>query len=76
MRQSIELIDKISLIAIVSLFMGIIGTVPGHELTHRKREKVDMFLGTGFFLFHGTVLLQLSMYMGIKMYVYQSTSNS
>ena len=45
MRQSIELIDKISLIAIVSLFIGIMGTVPGHELTHRKREKVDMFFG-------------------------------
>ena len=45
MRESIKFIDKISLIAIVSLFIGIMGTVPGHELTHRKREKVDMFFG-------------------------------
>ncbi len=45
MRESIKFIDKFSLIAIVSLFIGIMGTVPGHELTHRKREKVDMFFG-------------------------------
>ena len=45
MRESIKFIDKISLIAVVSLFIGIMGTVPGHELTHRKREKVDMFFG-------------------------------
>ena len=45
MKESIKFIDKISLIATVSLFIGIMGTVPGHELTHRKREKVDMFFG-------------------------------
>ena len=44
-NNSITLIDKISLIAITSLYIGIMGTVPGHELTHRKREKLDMFFG-------------------------------
>ena len=44
-KNSITLIGKISLIAITSLYIGIMGTVPGHELTHRKREKLDMFFG-------------------------------
>ena len=44
-KNSITVLDKISLIAITSLYIGIMGTVPGHELTHRKREKLDMFFG-------------------------------
>tara|TARA_Y100001970_G_C14232787_1_gene859738 strand:+ start:2191 stop:3357 length:1167 start_codon:yes stop_codon:yes gene_type:complete len=44
-KNSVTLIDKISLIGITSLFIGIMGTVPGHELTHRKRDKFDMFFG-------------------------------
>ena len=44
-KHSITLLDKISFISLTSLFIGITGTVPGHELTHRKRAKLDMFLG-------------------------------
>jgi len=44
-KNSITLLDKISFISLTSLLIGIIGTVPGHELTHRKREKIDMFVG-------------------------------
>jgi len=43
--QSINIIDKIALIQIAGLFIGIAGTVPGHELTHRKKNRLDMFIG-------------------------------
>ena len=45
MKNNISLLDKISLIAVASLNIGMIGTVPGHELTHRKKNKFDMFFG-------------------------------
>ena len=45
-RESINLIDKISLIALSSLFIGIMGTVPGHELSHRINNKYDLFVGS------------------------------
>lgn len=35
LRESIYFSDKIALIALTSLFIGIMGTVPGHELSHR-----------------------------------------
>lgn len=38
-------IDHISIIMILSLFIGIMGTVPGHELIHRKKEKFDQLIG-------------------------------
>jgi len=44
-KDSITIIDKICLIEIIGLFIGIMGTVPGHELTHRKKNKLDMFIG-------------------------------
>jgi len=44
-KESITLLDKISLVAITSLYIGVMGTVPGHELTHRKRNKFDMSMG-------------------------------
>jgi len=44
-RNSITLIDKVCLIEIIGLFIGIMGTVAGHELTHRKKNKLDMFFG-------------------------------
>ena len=44
-KNTVTLLDKISFISLTSLLIGIIGTVPGHELTHRKREKLDMFFG-------------------------------
>ncbi len=44
-KQLYNLFDKVSLVAISSLFIGIMGTVPGHELVHRKKNKFDMFMG-------------------------------
>ncbi len=44
-KSSLHIIDKISLVAISSLFIGVMGTVPGHELVHRKTNKFDMFIG-------------------------------
>lgn len=44
-KNSYHNIDKISLIIHTALSVGIIGTVPGHELTHRKKNKFDMFVG-------------------------------
>ena len=38
-RASINYIDSISLVALTGLFIGIMGTVPGHELAHRKKNK-------------------------------------
>ena len=44
-KGSFTIIDKIALIFQTSLFVGILGTVPGHELVHRKKNKFDMFIG-------------------------------
>ena len=43
--DSFTLLDKISIIFQTTLLIGILGTVPGHELTHRKQNKFDMFIG-------------------------------
>ncbi len=43
-KESFSLIDKFALIFQTSLFVGILGTVPGHELVHRK-NKFDLFIG-------------------------------
>ena len=45
MRQSMNAADSISLVALTGLFIGIMGTVAGHELVHRKKNKFDMFMG-------------------------------
>ena len=45
MRQSMNVADSISLVALTGLFIGIMGTVAGHELVHRKKNKFDMFMG-------------------------------
>ena len=45
MRQSMNAADSIYLVALTGLFIGIMGTVPGHELVHRKKNKFDMFMG-------------------------------
>jgi len=42
---SLSFIDKMAFSFMISLFIGIMGTVPGHELTHRKKNKFDMFIG-------------------------------
>ena len=44
-KGSFTIIDKIALIFQTTLFVGILGTVPGHELVHRKKNKFDMFIG-------------------------------
>ncbi|MFL2983231.1 MAG: alkane 1-monooxygenase [Candidatus Neomarinimicrobiota bacterium] len=44
-RTSLNIFDSISLVALMGLFIGIMGTVPGHELVHRKKNKFDMFIG-------------------------------
>ena len=45
MKRSMTLLDSISFTALTGLFIGIMGTVPGHELVHRKKSKFDMFMG-------------------------------
>ncbi len=42
---SFTLLDEVSIIFQTALMIGILGTVPGHELTHRKQNKFDMFIG-------------------------------
>tara|TARA_S200000501_G_scaffold345244_1_gene357729 strand:+ start:770 stop:1837 length:1068 start_codon:yes stop_codon:yes gene_type:complete len=44
-QSSYNLIDKFSIIIQGSLLMGALGVVPGHELTHRIKNKFDMFIG-------------------------------
>ena len=44
-RDSLNIYDSIFLVAQMGLFIGIMGTVPGHELVHRKKNKFDMFMG-------------------------------
>ena len=45
MKSTLNILDKASLMMILSLFIGIMGTVPGHELIHRKKNKFDQFIG-------------------------------
>jgi len=45
MKITLNILDKASLIMILSLFTGIMGTVPGHELIHRKKNRFDQFIG-------------------------------
>ena len=42
---SFTLLDQLSIVFQTTLLIGILGTVPGHELTHRKQNKFDMFVG-------------------------------
>ena len=44
-NNSLNVLDKISLVVQTSLLIGALGTVPGHELTHRVASKFDMFMG-------------------------------
>ena len=44
-KRSTHPLDAISLVALTSLFIGVMGTVPGHELVHRIKNKFDMFMG-------------------------------
>jgi len=40
-----SILDSIFLVALSGLFIGTMGTVPGHELVHRKKDNFDMFIG-------------------------------
>ena len=42
--STINILDSIFLVALIGLLIGIMGTVPGHELSHRTKEKFDMFM--------------------------------
>jgi len=44
-KNSFNIIDKISMIVQTTLSIGMLGIVAGHELTHRKNNKFDMFVG-------------------------------
>ena len=44
-KNSLHFVDGIFLVALSSLLIGIMGTVPGHELVHRKKNKLDMQMG-------------------------------
>jgi len=44
-QNSFNAIDRLSLIIQSSLLMGTLGVVAGHELTHRIKNKFDMFIG-------------------------------
>ena len=44
-NASFTFVDLVSLVFLSGLFIGIMGTVPGHELVHRVKSKLDMFFG-------------------------------
>ena len=44
-QNSFNTIDKFSLVISTVLMIGSIGVVAGHELTHRVKNKFDMFIG-------------------------------
>ena len=44
-NASFAFVDLVSLVFLSGLFIGIMGTVPGHELVHRVKSKLDMFFG-------------------------------
>jgi hypothetical protein len=44
-KEGVTIFDSISLILLSALFIGLNGVNPGHELTHRKKDKLNMFFG-------------------------------
>ena len=44
-RNSFTFLDLASLVILSGLFIGMMGTVTGHELVHRTKNKFDMFMG-------------------------------
>ena len=44
-KDGVTIFDGISLILLSALFIGLNGVNPGHELTHRKKDKLNMFFG-------------------------------
>jgi hypothetical protein len=52
LKKSFNLIDKISIIINTTILIGSLGTVAGHELIHRKKNKFDMFVGNWLLAFY------------------------
>lgn len=44
-KNAMHTLDAIFLVALTSLYIGVMGTVPGHELVHRINNRFDMFIG-------------------------------
>ena len=44
-KNTFNTLDKFALVVQTSLLMGTLGVVTGHELTHRIKNKFDMFIG-------------------------------
>ena len=44
-KDGVTIFDGISLVLLSALFIGLNGVNPGHELTHRKKDKLNMFFG-------------------------------
>ena len=65
LNQSFSLIDKFSIIFSTSLFIGSLGIVTAHELTHRKKINLICLLGIAFYPSLGIVILLLNMFMVI-----------
>tara|TARA_Y100001970_G_C14240077_1_gene864352 strand:- start:1592 stop:2719 length:1128 start_codon:yes stop_codon:yes gene_type:complete len=45
LKNSYSILDKIAIVIHISLLVGSMGITAGHELTHRKKNKFDMFVG-------------------------------
>ena len=58
---SFTLLDQLSIVFQTTLLIGILGTVPGHELTHRKQNKFDMFVGNWMLAFSWDCTFALSL---------------
>ncbi len=68
-KSSFNKIDKISLIAQTGLFIGMLGIIPGHELTHRKKNKFDMFIGNWLLAFSWDCTFSIEHVYGHHKYV-------
>ena len=62
--NSFTVADKFSILFQTTLLVGILGTVPGHELTHRKKKNLTCSSEIGCLRFPGIALLPLNMSTG------------
>ena len=68
-KSSFNIFDKFSLIAQTGLFIGMLGIIPGHELTHRKKNKFDMFIGNWLLAFSWDCTFSIEHVYGHHKYV-------
>ena len=68
-KSSFNIFDKFSLIAQAGLFIGMLGIIPGHELTHRKKNKFDMFIGNWLLAFSWDCTFSIEHVYGHHKYV-------